>query len=180
MTIEIKMDLPDNKGQSDPVVEDISIKLNARKSMGGDVMIFDHIDIDIVYMPEKKKIVAFPKEMMSDIVYGAQNRMFDFLVKKGMILPETVQGGNVYGAIEGKFPESKTADADNLVLLTISKFMEEERPYFAYDKAYRQQEQDRLLNPEEEDSTELGEVPHSTKKGSITRDTHGRYTPGYR
>jgi len=180
MTINISMDLPDNKETQSKVAEDISIKLNARKSIDGNVMIFDHIDIDIVMMPEKKKVVAFPKETMSDIAYGAQNRMFDFLIKKGIILPETVQGGNVYGALEGRFPDSKSADTTNVVLLSLSKFIDEERPYFAYDKAYRQQEIDRLVDPDEEESTELGEVPHSTKKGSITRDTHGRYIPGYR
>ena len=180
MTININIDLPDNKSPQESTADDISIKLNARKSIDGNVMIFDHIDIDIVMMPEKKKIVAFPKETMSDVVYGAQNRMFDFLIKKGIILPETVQGGNVYGALEGIFPESKSADTTNVVLLSLSKFMDEERPYFAYDKAYRQQETDRLVDPEDEDSTELGEVPHERNKGSITRDTHGRYTPGYR
>jgi hypothetical protein len=180
MTINIKVDLPDNKIKQEDMPDDIGIKLNARKSIDGNVMIFDHIDIDIVMMPEKKKIVAFPKEMVSDVVYGAQNRMFDFLVKKGIILPETVQGGNVYGALEGAYPESKTVDTTNVVLLSLSKFMEEERPYFAYDKAYRQQETDRLVDPDEEDTTELGEVPHNSNKGSITRDTHGRYTPGYR
>ena len=180
MTINISMDLPDNKETQSKVAEDISIKLNARKSIDGNVMIFDHIDIDIVMMPEKKKVVAFPKETMSDIAYGAQNRMFDFLIKKGIILPETVQGGNVYGALEGRFPDAKSADTTNVVLLSLSKFIDEERPYFAYDKAYRQQEIDRLVDPDEEESTELGEVPHSTKKGSITRDTHGRYIPGYR
>ena len=180
MTIDIKIDLPDNKTQREEVQEDISVKLNARKSIDGNVMIFDHIDIDIVMMPEKKKIVAFPKEMVSDTVYGAQNRMFDFLVKKGIILPETVRGGNVYGAIEGIYPESKSADTTNIVLLSLSKFIDEERPYFAYDKQYQQQEIDRLAEPDDENSTELGEVPHSRQKGSITRDTHGRYTPGYR
>lgn len=180
MTININIDLPDNKSSQESPTEDINIKLNARKSIDGNVMIFDHIDIDIVMMPEKKKIVAFPKETMSDIVYGAQNRMFDFLIKKGIIIPETVRGGNVYGALEGVFPESNSADTTNVVLLSLSKFMEEERPYFAYDKAYRQQETDRLVDPEDEESTELGEVPHEKSKGSITRDTHGRYTPGYR
>ena len=53
MTIDIKIDLPDNKTQREEVQEDISIKLNARKSIDGNVMIFDHIDIDIVMMPEK-------------------------------------------------------------------------------------------------------------------------------
>ena len=64
MTISIKMDLPDNKSQEKEVQEDISVKLNARKSIDGNVMIFDHIDIDIVMMPEKKKIVALFEEVL--------------------------------------------------------------------------------------------------------------------
>ena len=180
MAIEIKMDLPDNKqAEESTTSESVSVKLNARRTIEGNVMVFDHIDIDIILMIEKKKIIAFPKETMSDVVYGAQNRLFDFMVKKGIILPETVQGGNVYGALEGAFPESKQGDTSQVVLLNISKFIDEERPYFAYDKQYQQQEIDRLVDPDDERSTELGEIPHSDSKGSIRSGTHGRYIPGY-
>ena len=131
-------------------------------------------------MPAKNKIVTFPKESLSDVVYGAQNRMFDYLVKKGIVVPESVQGGHVYGALEAAYPESTTGyDSDKVVMLSLSKFIEEERPYFAYDKAYQQQEIDRLVDPEEEDSTELGEVPHQDQKGSIGKHSRGKYISGY-
>ena len=39
-----------------------SIKLNARKSLDGNIMIFDHEDMDIVVMPSKKKVITFPKD----------------------------------------------------------------------------------------------------------------------
>tara|TARA_B100000287_G_scaffold10618_1_gene10744 strand:+ start:160 stop:696 length:537 start_codon:yes stop_codon:yes gene_type:complete len=177
MTIEIT--LPDNKGEQIPQ-DEIKIDLNVRRSLDGNYLIFDHIDMDIVVMPEKNKIVTFPKESLSDVVYGAQNRMFDYLTKKGIVLPETVQGGNVYGALEAAYPDSTTGyDADKVVMLSISKFIDEERPYFAYDKAYQQQEIDRLVDPEEEDSTELGEVPHKAQKGSMDKHARGKYIPGY-
>ena len=41
-------------------------KLNLRRALNGDLMIFDHADIDIIILLEKKKIVAFAKDMMSD------------------------------------------------------------------------------------------------------------------
>ena len=44
----------------------VTLELNMRKSLNGDLMIFDHGDIDIVLSPTKKKIVAFPKETMND------------------------------------------------------------------------------------------------------------------
>ena len=178
MTIEIT--LPDNKTEEESVQEEIKIDLNVRRSLDGNYLIFDHIDIDIVVMPEKNKVVTFPKESLSDVVYGAQNRMFDFLVKKGIVMPESVQGGNVYGALEGVYPESTTGyDADKMVMLSLSKFIDEERPYFAYDQAYQQQELDRLVDPDEEDSTELGEVPHEDQKGSMDKHNRGKYIPGY-
>jgi len=178
MTIEIT--LPDNKSEEEIAQNEIKIDLNVRRSLDGNYLIFDHIDIDIVVMPEKNKVVTFPKESLSDVVYGAQNRMFDYLVKKGIILPESVQGGNVYGALEGAYPESTTGyDADKMVMLSLSKFIDEERPYFAYDQAYQKQEIDRLVDPEEEDSTELGEVPHKDRKGSVDIHNRGKYIPGY-
>ena len=131
-------------------------------------------------MPEKNKVITFPKESLSDVGYGAQNRMFDYLVKKGIIMPESVQGGSVYGALEGAYPESTTGyDADKMVMLSLSKFIDEERPYFAYDKAYQQQEVDRVVEPDEENSTELGEVPHEDEKGSMGKNAQGKYLPGY-
>ena len=38
-------------------------ELTVRESLSGDLMIYDHKDIDIVLMQEKKKIVAFAKNL---------------------------------------------------------------------------------------------------------------------
>ena len=57
------------------------IELVIRRTMDGDYMIMDHTEVDIIVMPKKMKVVAFPKELMSDAVYGTENRMFKFLHK---------------------------------------------------------------------------------------------------
>ena len=59
----------------------VTLELDVRKSMNGDLMIFDHGDIDIVLSASKNKVTAFPKEVISDLVYGAQNRLFSFFKK---------------------------------------------------------------------------------------------------
>ena len=46
--------------------------------------------------------MAFPKDVLSDVVYGAQNRLFAHLMKKGIVIPESIQGGAFYGAMEAK------------------------------------------------------------------------------
>ncbi len=147
----------------------VRLELNARQAINGDIMIFDHGDVDIVLSPKNKKITAFPKETMSDLVYGAQNRLFAHLRKKGLIIPESIQGGAFYGVIEGELQKSFKQDLDTakMTLINISKFIDDERPYFESTEAIISMSDDELVHPDKEDSTELGEVPQSTEQGSI-------------
>jgi hypothetical protein len=167
MAIEIEIDPVEEKKEG---AGSISFKLNARRSIDGNIMIFDHIDIDIVYMPSKNKIVTFAKEQHNDSVYAAQNRLFEHLRRKGVITPETVRGGNVYGSMEALVPNPVGGlNETNIIMLSLSKFLEEEKPYFMYEKKLDDEETERVTDPDAEDSTELGEVPHAAKKGSIGR-----------
>ena len=77
----------------------VTLELDIRKSLSGDLMIFDHGDIDIVLSGRDKKVTAFPKQTMTDFTYGAQNRLFAHLARKGIIMPESIQGASYYGAM---------------------------------------------------------------------------------
>ena len=148
---------------------DPRIKLKARRSLDGNIMVLDHEDIDIVFMPEKNKCITFPKESMSDKVYAAQDRMFSFLAKKGVVSYSTIKGGNVFGSMEAEVLESKIpgVDQSQVFLYTLHEYINEERPYFKISSTYDDERLDRLLRPSEEDSTELGDVPQSDRKGSM-------------
>tara|TARA_Y100001970_G_scaffold266590_1_gene355464 strand:+ start:2183 stop:2791 length:609 start_codon:yes stop_codon:yes gene_type:complete len=160
----------------------ISFELNARKTLNGDIMIFDHSDIDIIILTEKKKVVAFAKDIMSDIVYGAESRLFEYLRKRGIIAYDSIQGGNVYGSLEGKLLESQDLDPIKMTLLNVSKWMDNERPYFESLKGHDEMMNDQMLEPDKEDSTELGAIPHEEEKGSIRQQNlytpylYGKYT----
>ena len=147
----------------------VTIELNARKTLDGDIMIFDHEDIDIVVMSKQKKILSFAKDAMTDKVYDAQDRLYKFLRKKGVIDNATVQGGNVYGSLEAKLLESVNEKVSpiEVALFSIDKFISEEKPYFYSELEREQDEVDMLTNPDAENSTELGEVPHEAEKGSL-------------
>ena len=80
MAIKIKIG---TKNKPEPIIRKFELKI--RKSLDGNLMIFDHADIDIVIMPSKKKVLALPKETMSDAAYGAQNRLFAHLKRKGVV-----------------------------------------------------------------------------------------------
>ena len=146
-----------------------TVTIDVRKTLGGDLVIYDHEDVDIVISPKNKNIIAFAKDEVNDIVYDAQSRLFDYLVKKGVVKRESVQGANVYGALEGALEEASAEGVDSLqvAVLNVTKFMEEEAPRFMYQRMYDEQEEDRLTDPDGEESTELGEVPHKREKGSI-------------
>ena len=147
---------------------DPRIKLKARRSLDGNIMVLDHEDIDIVFMPEKNKCITFPKEAMSDKVYSAQDRIFKFLASKGVISRSTIRGGNVFGALEAEMLESKIPgiDRDQAFLYTIHEYITSEKPYFKTSDEYDDERLDALLRPSPEDSTELGDVPQAASKGS--------------
>tara|TARA_R110002020_G_scaffold240423_2_gene453463 strand:+ start:716 stop:1252 length:537 start_codon:yes stop_codon:yes gene_type:complete len=163
MPITIKIGKP-NKGS-------VRLDLNVRKSMSGDLMIFDHGDIDIVLSTAKNKVIAFPKETISDLTYGAQNRLFTYLHKKGLVIPESIHAGAFYGSIEADMEKASSEELSTpkMALINISRFIDEERPYFEATEAIISMDDEELLHPDNEHSTELGEVPQKVEQGSLRK-----------
>ena len=147
----------------------VTLEMDIRKSLSGDLMIFDHGDIDIVLSSGQNKVIAFPKEIISDYVYGAQNRLFTLLKKKGVVIPESIQAGSFFGSFEATMqtPQNEDVSAAKLALVNISEFINEERPYFEHTEAIISMTDDELIDPDKADSTELGDVPQATKQGSL-------------
>ena len=163
-------------------LKDHVFELTVRETLNGDLMIYDHKDIDIVLMQEKKKIVAFAKDMLTDTVYGAESRLFEFLRKHGIVAYDSIQGGNIYGSMEAKLLQSKKYDTIKSALVEIAKWFEGEAPMLQSMEDHDQIMDDALLNPDDEHATELGEVPHEEEKGGILQRglfapyLYGRYT----
>jgi hypothetical protein len=157
-------------------------ELTTRESLSGDILIYDHKDIDIVLMQEKKKIVAFAKDMLTDNVYGAESRLFEYLRRRGVIAYDSIQGGNVYGSMEAQILESKKYNPLKASLVVIAEWFKEELPVMQELDEYDDMMNDAILNPDDEHATELGEVPHEEEKGSILQHNmfapylYGRYT----
>ena len=177
MAITIKVNKPEKKPeqikikvgeQKKDMPTQLSVVLQARRTLDGNVMIFDHKDIDIVVMPGKKKIISFAKEVYGDAVYEAQDRLFKFLARKGVVGHETIQGGNIYSSMEAKILESKDYNSVQIALFSIGKFMEEEKPYFEFEKSFDEEFEKRLADPGPEESTDFDpEKYHDAEKGSI-------------
>ena len=147
---------------------DETVELKARRSLNGDIMIYDHNEIDIVVMTEKKKILTFAKEYYGDQVYEAQNRLFNFLRKRGIIDYDSIAGGNIFYSMEANIQESDQYNVTQHALLGISRFLEQERPLMEFDKAFDEEEERRLNEPPPGEFTDYDpEKYHSERKGSM-------------
>ena len=185
MTIKVKIEQPSVTVKinepalkvrvNDPNKRIVEFNLMLRRALNGDLMIFDHSDIDIIVMPEKKKVVAFAKDLMTEAVYGAESRLLEHLKSKGIIAYDSIQGGSVYGSLEGLIHESDDIDPIKATLYEVSKWMDSERPYLKSKEVHDDMMDDHFTDPNDEESTELGEVPHEEEKGSVRH--HGMFGP---
>mgnify|MGYP001344276435 CR=1 FL=1 len=160
----VKKSLLINIGSSEDQPEDpppqASINLIARRALDGSIIISDHPMIDVVIQPKNSKVVSFTKEDYSDDAYYAQSRLFDYLKKKGVVEIDSVRGGNVYGSLEAKYSESEDRSSFEAVMFSVGKWVNQEQANELSMQSYEQEVEDLLTSPEEEDSTELGEIPH--------------------
>jgi len=184
MPINIKID-PDISAQdaieeTEPVLDAI-ISLEARKTLDGKIMILDHMHLDIVLDTTINKITTFPKEELTDEIYGFQNKYFHFLSQAGVVLPESIQAGNVFGSLEAEYPKAidEGVNATQVVLLSTKQFLNKQSPALEAQEFIENELEDHLVDPTPEDSTKLGEVPQEPKKGSITPYRIRRYLSGY-
>ena len=66
--------------------------------------------------------------------------------------------------LESVNPEE--SDSVQSAIYSIAKFFHEEAPYYQSVQRYEMEIEQDLLEPDDEDSTELGKVPHERRKGS--------------
>lgn len=152
---------------SNPDLKPRTIELVARRAVDGKIMVFDHYLIDVVIAPEEGKVITFSKTNQNDLAYEAQDRLFRLMQSKGLIMPESVKSGNIYGSLEASYPtESKYADTTNVALYLVHEFMQDEGKFLQLKADVEREEEARLLDPDSADSTELGEVPHEERKGT--------------
>ena len=179
MTVKVKIGSAVDNGISDAALAgmpDIMLRLNIRRSLDGSLIISDHPSIDIVVMPETNRILSLAKELNSSSVYGASNRLFEFLQGRGVVEPASIQGGNVYASLEATIPQAKELPVIKIALINVAKWLDSEEPSVHMLQQYEDEVVGNYTSPSRVYSTGLGQVPASSKKGSITPSlTRGPY-----
>ena len=148
-------------------VPQATVELNARKALDGSLLIMDHKKIDIAVMPEQMKIVTFPKTIATEDVYDYQNRLLELLADKGIVDRTSIQGGNVFRSLEGVLFESEQVNSLQAAVYIISEFIVREATHEQVADQYEKELEDMYTHPDDRDSTEYGEVPQYSLKGSM-------------
>ena len=145
----------------------IKVKLNIRKTLDNNIVIYDHPLMDIVLIPTKNKIFTIPKDNITSDTYPAQNRYFNFLDRKGVLVKGTIRSGAIINSLESFYPPSDKVDVLQVILLLTKRFLEKEMEFINIAQNYEENVEDMYVNPEESDTTELGEVPQKPRKGHV-------------
>lgn len=148
-----------------------TVELQARKTLDGNLLIMDHDLIDIVISPVSNKVLTFPKSQSTTEAYGTQARFFEFLADKGIVNRESIQGGNIFNSIEAAVLESKDANPLQAAVYVISEFIADEVDVKKAADRYERNLEKYFVEPTDQDTTELGEIPHAAQKGAMV--------PGY-
>jgi hypothetical protein len=159
-------------------------EVNLVRTLNGDYILREHPDIDIIVMPAKNKVLTLPKIENNETVYGIQDKFFKFMNRKGVLIPESVTGGSIYGSIQASYTPTPPGGENPLqvVIYSAANFIEDQRPAYKYEQEFEDKMEKELLKPSVEDSTELGEVPQEPFKGSIPKygfPTRGIYRYNY-
>jgi hypothetical protein len=145
----------------------LKVKLNIRKTLDNNIVIYDHPLIDIVIIPSKNKIFTIPKDNIISDTYPSQNRYFKFLDRKGVLIKGTVRSGAIINSLEAFYPPNDKIDVMQVIILLTKRFLEKEMEFIDISKNYEENVEDMYVNPDEEDTTELGEVPQKPRKGNV-------------
>jgi hypothetical protein len=159
-----------------------TVELEGYQILDGNFLFDTHPEIDIVVDKVKGKIITFPKEKIGYEAYHSQDRCLNYFAKKGLIDRGSIKSGNVSNSLEATLlnPDEESINKINVCLFSLYNFLKLEEPYFSFAEDFEEDFNDDLFEPDPEDSTELGEVPHQEKKGAVPPGKYYGYGYGYR
>ena len=155
MTIKIKIGKPEEEKK--PV--QAQVRLEIKKSVDGNLLITDHEYIDIMVVPESRKIITMPKPFVEKDTYEYQKSLMYSLFKGGLLGPEAAQGGARFGVMEAVFPVSDSINPLQALLLQVEKYIRESAAHDFKAREYDENIEDNFTDPPADETTKWGEIP---------------------
>jgi|ETNvirenome_6_85_1030632.scaffolds.fasta_scaffold01598_7 hypothetical protein len=139
-----------------------TIRLKVRKTLDGNITVFDHPMIDIMIVPSRNKIVTIPKEEYGEEAYQVQRSFLNELIRLGVLELGSIQGTFLFNAFEATIAASESEEISpiQVLLLQIENILKREVAEIEQAIDYEEDVIDNFTNPDEEDSTELGQYPN--------------------
>jgi hypothetical protein len=157
MPITIKFKNKDTKEEKLPV--QATVALQVTETLDGNLLISDHDKIDIIIMPSEGKIVTMPKVGAGDNIYEYQRDFINSLYRGGVVNHESIQGGPQFGVLEASYNiENDKVDPVQVALLEVEKYLKMVAGEDAKSEEYDKNIEDRFTDPDEDLTTELGEI----------------------
>jgi hypothetical protein len=89
------------------------------------------------------------------------------LDNKGILVKGTIRSGALLNSLESFYPPNDKIDVIQVILLLTKRFLEKENEFIHIAENYEENVEDMYVDPEEEDTTELGEIPQKARKGNV-------------
>jgi hypothetical protein len=144
-----------------------TVELKARRALDGSLLIMDHRKIDIAVIPNELKVVTYPKSSEREDVYYYQDRLLELLANRGIIGRESIQGGNIFRSLEATLYESENPNSLQAAVYVIAEFIKHESEMEQVADQYERDLESFYTQPDDRNSTELGEVPQQAEKGGM-------------
>jgi len=144
-----------------------TVKLNARKTLDNNVIVYDHPFFTVTFIPFKNKILTLPKPNVNRDTYSMQNDYLTFLQNKGAIQVGTIRGGGVFRSLEGFYPVNKDLDVLQVLLLLTKEYMTKHGGDFSRMEEYFDEVEDMYVDPPDDETTPYGKVPQEAEKGAL-------------
>ena len=170
MTIKIKIAPVETK--KEPQAQ---VTLKATKTLDGSLLIDDHRQVDIVVIPQDKRILTMPKPSAEKDTFDYQKALFYSLFKAG-VTGNFIEGGASFGVVEGRYYESTEVDSLQVVLYEIEKFIKRTQDDEALGVEYDKDIEDRFTDPTAQDSTAYGEIPPYQDTAAGRQDQGASYS----
>jgi hypothetical protein len=142
----------------EPIPPQATVNLKIAKTASGDIMITDHPIFNIFLTNGGETVVTIPKPNMGEKAYPAQRELLDSLVMSGLVKHDSIQGGMIYGALEGHLKPSEETSLIQSLLYEIEQFIKSRLMDYERVEDYEDDIDARFLEPSDEESTEHGEI----------------------
>jgi len=144
-----------------------TVKLNARKTLDNNIIIYDNRFFNVILIPFKNKIVTMPKQNVNRDTYPMQNDYLSFLQDKGALVFGSIRSGSTFRSLEAFYAVNEDVDVLQVVMLLTKSYIDQHGHDYTTLDDYLEDVEDMYVDPPADETTPYGKVPQETEKGAI-------------